>query len=109
MKGAENWGGSVAEFGGTAGERPDLGKPRIACQGAQMLPRRQGISHWKAPSRERTVIPGFWCLEFGSLAWGENLLPSSARDGIAEWLPAHALKSGDLDLDPALTLASCVA
>ena len=101
MEGAENRGGNVAEFRGAAEKRPDMGKPRMACQGAWALPSRQWMSHWKTLNREMTVISGFWCLKFGFLAWGESPLPSTARSGaerqsnrVVKWTDAEVRRPG---------------
>lgn len=40
----------------------------MACQGAQLLPSGQWMSHWKTLDREMTVPSGFWCLELGFLS-----------------------------------------
>lgn len=88
------------DFRGAAEKRPDLRKPKMACQGAQLLPSGQWMSHWKTLDREMTVPSGFWCLELGFLSWGESLLPSTARSSPAEWLSGQLVKSESLDLDP---------
>lgn len=93
----------MAEFRGAAGKRPDLGKPRVSCQGAWTLPRSDEPLAGSDQGND-TVIFGFRYLEPGFLARVKAscppLLGVDLRGSVERRLSAHMLKSGCLDLNP---------
>lgn len=111
----ENQGGNVAKFRGMAakfwgnglergGQRPELGKLRMPCQGAWTLPSRQWMS--------REITPSYWVSDaWGLVFWVEEkthclpLLGLEFRGRKTEQLSANRLKSGCLGLN--LSSATC--
>lgn len=96
-------GGNVAEFRGAAGKGSDLGSQGCHARELGHCPVGSDEPLKGSEQGNDSIVFGFWCLESGFLARGEGqFLAAELRGGIAEWLNAHMLKAGFLDLNPQL-------
>lgn len=93
----------MAEFRGAAGKGSDLESQRYHVRELGHCPVGSDEPLEGSEQGNDSIRFGFWCLESGFLARGESqLLGVELKGSIAEWLSAHMLKAGFLDLNPQL-------